>query len=66
MARLMAAKPPQALRYSKRLMKLAQRTELADFLDYCAALQGISHNTEDHLEALNAALEKRPPRFSGR
>jgi enoyl-CoA hydratase/carnithine racemase len=61
-----AAKPPQALRYAKRLMKLAQRTELADFLDLCAVFQGICHNTEDHLEAVTAFLEKRPPRYRGR
>ena len=60
-----AGKPPQALRYAKRLMKIAQRTELRDFLDLCATLQGVCHNTEDHLEAVNAFLQKRPPRFMG-
>jgi Enoyl-CoA hydratase/carnithine racemase len=61
-----AAKPPQALRYAKRLMKLAQRMELGDFLDLCAAFQGICHNTDDHLEAVAAFLEKRPPAYKGR
>ncbi len=60
-----SSKPPQALRFAKRLMKTAQRTELRDFLDICATLQGVCHNTEDHLEAVNAFLEKRAPRFSG-
>ena len=66
MAATMASKPPQALRYAKRLMKMAQRQELPDFLDFCATVQGICHNTEDHLEAVNAFLEKRPPTYKGR
>ncbi len=63
MASTMAAKPPQALRYAKRLMKMAQRLELPDFLDLCATFQGICHNTEDHLEAVSAFLDKRAPTF---
>ncbi|MGH8863662.1 MAG: enoyl-CoA hydratase-related protein [Burkholderiales bacterium] len=61
-----AAKPPQALRLTKRLMKSAQRMELRDFLDHCAVFQGMCHNTEDHLEAVASMLEKRTPRFTGR
>jgi enoyl-CoA hydratase/carnithine racemase len=64
-ARCFAAKPPQALRLTKRLMKSAQRMELADFLDHCAVFQGICHNTGDHIEALAAVLEKRAPVFRG-
>jgi enoyl-CoA hydratase/carnithine racemase len=60
-----AAKPPQALRLTKRMMKLAQRSELPDFLDLCAGFQAMAHHTEDHLEAVGAFLEKRTPHFSG-
>lgn len=60
-----AGKPPQALRMTKRLMKSAQRMELADFLEHCAVFQGMCHNTADHLEAVSAFLEKRPPKYSG-
>jgi enoyl-CoA hydratase/carnithine racemase len=60
-----AAKPPHAVRLTKRMMKLAQRQELPDFLDLCAAFQGMSHHTEDHLEAVNAFLDKRSPRYKG-
>jgi enoyl-CoA hydratase/carnithine racemase len=63
LARSIAAKPPQALRMTKRLMKSAQRLELPDFLELCAVFQGICHNTEDHREAVTAFLEKREPRF---
>jgi enoyl-CoA hydratase/carnithine racemase len=62
---LIAAKPPQALRLTKRMMKLAQRTELPDFLDLCACYQSMAHHTADHLEAVNAFLEKRDPVFTG-
>lgn len=58
MATEMASKPTQALRKSKRLMKLAQRTELPDFLDICAAFQGMCHNNPDHLEAVNVLMKK--------
>ena len=61
-----AEKPPQALRLAKRLMKLAQRQELPDFLELCAVFQGVCHNTADHLEAVAAFLEKRAPKFQGK
>lgn len=61
----MAAKPPQALRLAKRLMKLAQRTELPDFLDVCASFQAMAHHTADHQEAVSAFLEKREGNYRG-
>ncbi len=66
LARDIAAKPPQALRYTKRLLHKAQRMELRDFLDNCALYQGVSHHTEDHREAVAAFLEKRPGEFRGK
>ncbi len=65
LAQEIASKPPHAVRYTKRLMKKAQRMQFRDFLDVCASFQGISHNTSDHLEAVNAFLEKRPATFKG-
>ena len=53
-----AAKPVASLRLTKRLMKLAQRTELPDFLDMCAVFQGMCHNNPEHLSAVNTMLEK--------
>lgn len=61
-----AAKPPQALRLTKRMMKLAQRSELSDFLDLCACFQSMAHQTSDHMEAVNAFLEKRTPYYNGK
>ncbi|WP_366932398.1 enoyl-CoA hydratase-related protein [Propionivibrio sp.] len=42
LAAKIAEKPPQALRMAKRLMKLAQRQELPDFLELCAVFQGFA------------------------
>ena len=53
-----AAQPPQALRLTKRIMKLAQRTELPDFLDLCASFQGMAHHTEEHATAVDDFLNK--------
>ncbi|WP_417532520.1 enoyl-CoA hydratase-related protein [Marinobacterium stanieri] len=66
LAQQMAAKPPHALRMSKRLMKQAQRHELPDFLELCAAWQGMLHNTDDHVEAVNAFVEKREGVYRGK
>jgi len=54
----MADRPPQALRLTKRLLKLAQRMELPDFLDLCASFQGMAHHTEEHSVAVNDFLDK--------
>lgn len=61
-----AAKPPQAIRYAKRLLKLGQRQNLEEHLDVCAAFQAICHKTEDHAEALAAFFEKRQGEFKSK
>jgi enoyl-CoA hydratase/carnithine racemase len=61
-----AARPPQAIRYAKRLLKLAQRQNIDEHLDVCAAFQALCHKTEDHAEALAAFFEKRAGVFKGR
>ncbi|RTR02364.1 enoyl-CoA hydratase-related protein [Halomonas nitroreducens] len=53
-----AAQPPKATRLTKRLMKMGGRMELPDFLDLCATFQGMCHNEPEHLDAVNAMLEK--------
>jgi enoyl-CoA hydratase/carnithine racemase len=53
-----AAKPTASMRLTKRLMKMAQRTDLPDFLDICAVFQGMCHNNPEHLDAVNVMLEK--------
>jgi enoyl-CoA hydratase/carnithine racemase len=66
LAHQLAAKPPQALRLSKRLLRMARSQDLDSVLQQSAAFQGMLHQTADHLEAINAFLEKRPGRFNGR
>jgi enoyl-CoA hydratase/carnithine racemase len=50
---------------TKRLLKAAQRLELKDLLDMSASMQAISHQTDDHREAVDAFLDKRSPSFKG-
>jgi enoyl-CoA hydratase/carnithine racemase len=57
LANRMAQQPPKASRLTKRLMKMAQRMELKDFLDLCACFQGMCHNEEEHLTAVNQMLK---------
>ena len=57
LANRIAGQPPKALRLTKRLMKMAQRMELGDFLDLCAAFQGMCHNESEHLEAVRKMMD---------
>jgi|SRR5690349_8866716 len=61
-----AAKPPVAVRYAKRTLRLAQEQGITAHLEVCASFQGALQKTEDHLEALAAFFEKRPGRYQGR
>ena len=61
-----ASRPPIAVRYAKRLLKLAQQQPLAEHLEVCASFQALCHKTEDHAEALAAFFDKRPGQFKGR
>ena len=65
LANEIAAKPPQALRIAKRLLRAGQSVPLPQFLDMCATLQAGCHFSDDHEEALNAFFEKRPGRYTG-
>lgn len=50
------------VRLTKRLMREALHSRLDTLLELSAAYQAIAHKTEDHAEAVDAFLEKRPPR----
>jgi enoyl-CoA hydratase/carnithine racemase len=61
-----AAKPPLAVRYAKRTLRLAREQSLEAHLEVCASFQGALQKTEDHLEALAAFFEKRAGRYQGK
>ncbi len=65
LAAKMAAKPPLALRYAKRLLKLAQQQGLNEHLDACSSFQALCQKSADHAEALAAFFEKRTGVFKG-
>jgi len=66
LARRIAAKPPDALRMTKKLLREGQHTRLSTLLELSAAYQALAHSTDDHREAVSAMLEKREPTFMGR
>jgi enoyl-CoA hydratase/carnithine racemase len=61
-----AAKPPLAVRYAKRTLRLAQEQGIEAHLEACAAFQGMLQKTEDHLEALAAFFDKRAGVYQGK
>lgn len=65
LAAQLAGKPPLAIRATKRLLRMSRTSGLDEMLDVAATLQGQLHLTEDHHEAINAFLEKRPGKFTG-
>ena len=66
MAERIAAQPPHALRLTKSLLRQGRESSYAALMEFSAAAQGLSHMTDDHMEGVNAMLEKRPPVFRGR
>jgi enoyl-CoA hydratase/carnithine racemase len=54
LADLIAHKPAHSVRLAKRLLRHSRSMDLAGFLDFSAALQAVSHHTEDHLQAVAA------------
>jgi 2-(1,2-epoxy-1,2-dihydrophenyl)acetyl-CoA isomerase len=61
-----AAQPPQALRMTKALLRQGRDATFDQILEMTAAMQALAHLTDDHLEGVNAVLEKRPGDFTGR
>jgi enoyl-CoA hydratase/carnithine racemase len=65
LATSISAQPGPALRLTKALLRQGQSASFEAVMETSAALQAISHLTEDHMEGLDALIEKRPPRFKG-
>jgi len=66
LARIVAERPPLAVRLAKRAVVTAQETSLADGLREERALFDEAMASEDRVEGMTAFLEKREPRFQGR
>ena len=64
-ARRMAAIAPQAVQFAKRAIYRSWDLPMDTALELAATYQGIVQNTHDHLEGVNALLEKRAPDFTG-
>ncbi|MCW4352477.1 crotonase/enoyl-CoA hydratase family protein [Hoyosella sp. YIM 151337] len=65
LARRVAANPPHALRMTKKLLREGQKLGLESLLELSAAMQPLAHHTSDHVEAVEAFMEKRAPHFTG-
>jgi enoyl-CoA hydratase/carnithine racemase len=66
LAKRIVANPPQALRLAKRLLRESQHARLDDLLELSAAFQALAQESEDHAEAVAAAIDKREPTFTGK
>jgi len=63
LAERIAANPGPTLRLTKRLLREGQHLRLDSLLELSAAFQAMAHKTPEHVEAVNAFIEKRPPKF---
>lgn len=66
LAERIAAKPPLAVRMMKRAVYQGRTSTLRAHLDYISSQISLLSETQDHLEAATAFLEKRKPVFTGK
>ena len=65
MAQTVAAQAPQALRMTKALLRQGRDATFDQILEMTASMQALAHLSDDHLEGVTAALEKRGAVFTG-
>ena len=61
--RKIAASPGNALRMAKRWLREGQPRRLGTLPEMSASFQALAHHAEQHEEAVDAFIEKRPPAF---
>ena len=66
LARKISAMPPHALRHAKNLTRQGRSVNYDTALELAANTQALMHLTDDHMEGVDALLEKRAPDFKGR
>ena len=66
LARVVASRPPIAVRLAKQAVLAADETPLAAGLEQERRLFELAMATEDRVEGMTAFVEKRPPEFRGR
>jgi enoyl-CoA hydratase/carnithine racemase len=66
LAAKVAAMPPHALRHAKNLMRQGREVSYDTALELAANAQALMHLTEDHMEGVDALIEKRAPDFKGK
>ncbi len=66
LATRIAQQPPQSLRVAKTLLRHGATANYETIMEMSAAAQSMMHHTEDHIEGVNAILEKRQPKFEGK
>ncbi len=66
LAHRIARNAPLAVQMTKRLMRMALRSDLDDILDQSMLMMGAMAATEDSAEGFAALAEKRTPEFRGR
>lgn len=65
MAEKISAMPPHSLRHTKNLLRQGQQISYDTALEMAANTQAMMHSTEDHMEGVNALIEKRTANFTG-
>ena len=60
-----ASRAPRALRMTKALLRQGRDATFDQILEMTASMQALAHLTDDHLEGVTAALEKRAAVFGG-
>jgi len=58
-----AANPGPTLRLTKRLLREGEHARLDSLLELSAGFQALAHKTPQHHEAVQAFIDKRPPKF---
>ncbi len=62
----LAQAPTRGIGLTKRVLNRTATMSLAQALDYEAQIQAIAASTDDHQEGVQAFLQKRPPKFTGK